>query len=83
VNLAGRKAAILLTEDGKQVVHLAGINLPETSLILVVIHETEGIGIWFRIERGNEEHWFLLRWEYILGIDVSNETPGNLKGFKR
>jgi hypothetical protein len=57
--------------------------LPEANLILVVVHETEDLGIWIRIERGEEEHCFLLRWDYILGIDVPNEASGNLLGLKR
>ena len=83
MKLAGKKASVILTEDGRQVVQLAKIGLPETSLLLVVVHETEDLGIWIRVERGKEEHCFLLRWEYVLGVDVPNETSGNLLGLKR
>ena len=83
MKLAGKKAAIVLTEDGRQVVQLANIGVPETNLLLVVVHETEDLGIWIRIERGGEEHCFLLRWEYILGVDVPNEAASNLMGLKR
>jgi hypothetical protein len=83
VKLTGKQAAVILTEDGRQVVQLAKIGLPDTPVLLVVIHETEDLGIWIRIERGEEEHCFLLRWEYILGIDVPNEVASNLMGLKR
>ncbi|MGC9158890.1 MAG: hypothetical protein ACP5FH_07845 [Terracidiphilus sp.] len=83
MKLAGKKAAVILTEDGRQVVQLAKIGLPETSLLAVVIHETEDLGIWLRIERGEDEHCFLLRWEYVLGIDVANERSENLLGLRR
>ena len=83
MKLAGKKASVILTDDGRQVVQLAKIGLPEANLILVVVHETEDLGIWIRIERGEEEHCFLLRWDYILGIDVPNEASGNLLGLKR
>ena len=83
MKLAGKEAAVILTEDGRQVVQLANIGLPDTNLLLVVIHETEDLGIWIRIERGKEERCFLLRWEYVLGVDVPNETAGNLLGLKR
>jgi hypothetical protein len=83
VRLAGKKASVILTEDGRQVVELAKIGLPETNLLLVVVHETEDLGVWIRIERGEEEHCFLLRWEYILGIDVPNEAPASLMGLTR
>ena len=61
MKLEDRKAAVILTEDGRQVVQLAKIGLPETSFLSVVIQETEDIGIWIRIERDMEEHCFLLR----------------------
>jgi hypothetical protein len=83
VKLAGKTAIIVLTEDGRQVVQLAKIGLPETDLLLVVVQETEDLGVWIRIERGQEERCFLLRWEYVLGIDVPSETAGNLLGLKR
>ena len=83
MKLAGKQASVILTEDGRRVVELAKIGLPETSLLLVVIHETEDLGIWIRVERGAEEHCFLLMWEYVLGIDVPSESTGNLLGLKR
>lgn len=83
MKLAGKQATVLLTDDGRQVVQLAKIGLPETNLLLVVVHETEDLGIWIRIERGKEEHCFLLRWEYVLGVDVPNEAASSLMGLKR
>ena len=83
MKLSGKKAAVLLTEDGRRVLQLAKCGLPETDFLLLVVHETEDLGIWIRIERGGEEHCFLLRWEYVLGIDVPNEAAGKLMGLKR
>ena len=45
VKLAGKEAAVLLTDDGRQVAQLAKIGLPETHLLLVVIQETEDLGV--------------------------------------
>ena len=42
---------------------------PEFALRIEII-EAEDLGIWIRAFREGEEHHFLLRWEYILGIDV-------------
>jgi len=83
VKLAGKTAIVVLTKDGRQVVKLAKVGLPETDLLLVVVQETEDLGVWIRVERGQEERCFLLRWEYVLGIDVPNEMAGNLLGLKR
>jgi hypothetical protein len=83
VKLAGKEAAVLLTDDGREVIRLAKIGSPETHLLLVIVQETEDLGIWIRTQRGDEEHCFLLRWEYVLGIDVPNEATSSLMGLKR
>ncbi len=82
MKLAGKKVAVILTEDGRQVVQLASIGIPESNLLLVVVHETEDLGIWIRIQRDDEEHFFLLRWEYVLGMDVLSEVENKAFGLR-
>jgi len=82
VKLAGKKIAVILTEDGRQVVQLASIGIPESNLLLIFVHETEDLGIWIRIQRDDEEHLFLLRWEYVLGLDVRNEVENKVFGLR-
>jgi hypothetical protein len=81
MKLAGQKVAVILTEDGKQVLALASIGLPDSHSISVSVEESEDLGIWIRIPREDQMHFFLLRWEYILGIDLPSGT-GRLIGMR-
>jgi len=83
VKLAGRRAAVVLTEDGREVLEFASIDVPQSNLFLVVVYETDELGLWIQFQRGAEEHFFLLRWEYILAIDVLDEGGKKLFGIVR
>ena len=81
MKLAGQKVAVLLTEEGRQVLALAAIGLPQSHTISVSVEESEDLGLWIRIPREDQIHFFLLRWEYILGIDLPSGT-GRLIGMR-
>jgi len=70
MRLAGQEAAVILTEDGKAVLEMAAVNLPDSPLISLSIEESEDLGLWVRLPRQDGMHLFLLRWEYILGVDL-------------
>ena len=70
MRLAGQDATVILTEDGKAVLELASVKLPDSHLLLISIEESEDLGLWVRLPREDQMHLFLLRWEYILGIDL-------------
>ncbi len=70
MKLAGQRAAVILTEDGQAVLALASVELPDAPLFIVLIEESEDLGLWVRLPREDQMHLFLLRWEYILGIDL-------------
>jgi hypothetical protein len=46
------------------------VELPDAPLFIVLIEESEDLGLWVRLPREDQMHLFLLRWEYILGIDL-------------
>jgi hypothetical protein len=81
VRLAGQAAVVLIAEGGREVLELAGVNLPQTSLLSVSIEESEDLGLWIRLQREDQIHLFLLRWEYILGIDLPSGL-GKIVGLK-
>ena len=72
MKLAKQTATILLADDGKHVLALAAVVVPESGKILVEIEESEDLGLWIRLKREDGIHFFLLRWEYILGVDVED-----------
>jgi hypothetical protein len=81
VKLAGQTAAILLTEDGRQILELAGVNLSQSAMLSASVEESEDLGLWIRLQREDQMHLFLLRWEYILGVDVPSGL-GKVIGLK-
>lgn len=77
-----QSAELLLAEDGRRVLELAGLTLPDKTLVPVVIKESEDLGLWIELRREDGIHLFLLRWEYVIGIDLPGrmEKPMGLKG---
>jgi hypothetical protein len=82
MNLSGQELAVVLTEEGKQVLALASIAVSASPSISVSVQESEDLGLWIRIPREDQVHFFLLRWEYILGIDMPSGT-GRLIGIRK
>ena len=70
MRLAGEQVTVILTEDGRAILALASVSLPQSPLLSVSIEESEDLGLWLRLPRKDQVHLFLLRWEYILGIDL-------------
>jgi hypothetical protein len=81
VKLAGQTAAILLAEGGRQILELAGVTLSESPMLSASVEESEDLGLWIRLQREDQMHLFLLRWEYILGVDVPSGL-GKVIGLK-
>ncbi len=81
MRLAGEAGEVLLAEGGKQVLELAGLSIPDTLMLPVSIEESEDLGLWIQVRREDRLHVFLLRWEYILGIDLPRQL-GKVTGLK-
>lgn len=70
MKLSGQTITVILTDEGKEILALASVNLPDTHQVLVSVEESEDLGLWIRVPRESQMHFFLLRWEYVLGIDL-------------
>jgi hypothetical protein len=81
VKLSAQTVTVILTEEGKQVLGLASVNLPESPTLIVTVEETDDLGLWIRITKEAQVHFLLLRWEFVLSIDIARET-GKLVGLK-
>lgn len=81
MKLSGQTVTILLAEEGKQILSLASVSAPETNLLTVSVEESEDMGLWIRIPREDQMHFLLIRWEYILSIDVPSGL-GRLIGIR-
>jgi len=70
MKLSGQTVALLLSQDGQEVLRLCSVAFPGSGLLTVLVDESEELGLWIRIPREDQVHLLLLRWEYILTIDL-------------
>lgn len=73
MKLAGRDVGIVLSEQGQSAVRLAGLELPETPAVGFFVDETDEMGMWVRVTRADEVHSLLIRWEYVLSVDLMRQ----------
>jgi hypothetical protein len=69
VRVAQRTVAVILSEEGRGVLQLAAVNVPESAAMLVHVQDTDDLGLWVRTPREDGEHLLLIRWEYVLTVD--------------
>jgi hypothetical protein len=72
MRIAEAGASVLLSDDGCAILSVAGIQVDSLCWLDVEVVESEDLGLWIRTERGGLQRVFLLRWEYILGIDLES-----------
>jgi len=73
MKLAGRSNAVLyLTEDGGSFLHQLTGQGPWV-YAMADVEDSDDMGVWLRMRRESESKYLLLRWEYILGIEVDEE----------
>ena len=70
MRLRERFAALVLTEDARQVLEMSGLELPPSGSRIFQIEDHDDMGIWVREPREDEDHINLVRWDYILCVDV-------------
>jgi hypothetical protein len=75
MKISERDAAILLTEDGREVLKHASLNVADSMFLSVRVEDSDDIGIWIRVSREDGDHLVLIRWEYILSIDFPTGQP--------
>jgi len=78
VRVSERTLAILLSEDGRKVLELAALNLAESPFLWVYVEESDDLGLWARVEREDGDHLVLIRWEYVLAVDIPAGEPKTL-----
>ncbi len=84
MNLANKIVYLFLAEEGLQVLGMASIACDPEHPLRAEVVESDDLGLWIRKAHGRDEHNFLLRWDYILGVDVPAGTakPFGLTGRK-
>jgi len=69
MKLSERDVTLILSSEGRDVMQLSHVNLPETAAFWVKIEDANDIGLWVRAPREDGDHLLLVRWEYVLSVD--------------
>jgi hypothetical protein len=80
VKINEREVSLLVGEDGCKILELAGVKVAESPFLwaYVYVEESDDLGLWARLSREGGSHLLLMRWEYVLAIDVPAGQPKTL-----
>lgn len=70
MNVARREVAVILNNDGRLVLQMAAVTLPDEGAVAMFVQDTDDLGLWVKAERSDGDHLLLVRWEYVLSIDI-------------
>ena len=81
MNLKGKSATFYLSEEGRSFLDsVAGDGLyvfdvgnGRHGIITADVEDSEDLGVWIRVKRRGGSKFFLLRWEFIIGIEIGEE----------
>ena len=90
MNLKGNSATFYLNESGKTFLYSTMVNdLPVWDLgdgrhgiVAADVEESEDLGVWLRFERDSISKFFLLRREFIDGIEFNNDEKRKVIGLR-
>ncbi len=74
MKLAERQVAVVLSQEGQAALQLAGVDVGEGPLPEFLVEETDEIGMWVRVARQDGDHTLLIRWEFVLSLDLPPEA---------
>ena len=66
-----RDILVVLSQEGRRALRDAAIELPASPTILFQAQEEDEHGLWIRIAREDGDHLVLIRWDYILALDLT------------
>lgn len=75
MKIGERDASVLLSDEGREVLNQAALNLEESPFLSVRMEDSDDIGIWIRVNREDGDHLVLIRWEYVLSMDFAVGQP--------
>jgi len=72
VKLDDQRVALYLSDEGRRVLRQAGLGVPDAGGTTFDVLEASELGLWIRIDyEDKQQHWILIRWDYILAVDVT------------
>jgi len=81
LKLSQQTVAILVSDEGRDVLRIAAVGVSDSPSVMLYLHDTDEMGLWVSTEREDGEHLVLIRWECVLSIDVPSSPPETI-GFE-
>ena len=73
VNLEDRRVVLYLSDEGRRGLRQAGLEISDTGGFTFDVQEAADQGLWVRLQYEDGQHLLLVRWDYVLAMDVSGE----------
>ena len=70
MELNRQTVAIFVSDEGRLALRLAGLELGDLPALTAQVKDTDDMGIWVRVEREDGEHILLVRWDYVVCLDL-------------
>lgn len=74
MRISEANASVLLSDDGRAILATVDIFVESMCWLEIDVVESEDLGLWIRVDRAGKMHFLLLRWDFILAIDVKEQT---------
>jgi hypothetical protein len=81
LNVNNGTVALLLSEEARQVLDFAGVDANDPISVMFYVQDTGDLGVGVRLDREDGSHLILIRWQYVLSMDVT-PTPVKSMGFE-
>jgi hypothetical protein len=70
MKIAQQTVTIFLSEEGQRVLKLAGVETAHPGVAHLYVQAEDELGIWVRTAREDGEHLLLIRWPFVLTVDL-------------
>ena len=78
MRFAQQTVSVVLNEAGKKVLQALVVTVGDKPAATMYVQDTDELGIWIRAERPDGPHLVLVRWDFVMAIDI---VAGQAKTF--
>jgi hypothetical protein len=71
INLEEQSVVLHLSDEGRRVLRQVGVIIPDTPGVVFDVQESSNYGVWIRMDYADGRHVLLIRWDYILALDIN------------
>jgi hypothetical protein len=71
IKLEEQSVVLHLSDEGRRVLRQVGVVMPETPGVEFEVQEATDYGVWVRLDYSDGRHILLIRWDYIVAMDVN------------